>query len=83
MKNIQGSLENIMVYYKNSKPKKISISDFVHENKIRGLCKEVVEEPFQGLPMSTIVDLYETIEMSTFDQLVALLDPLYRAQKLT
>jgi len=37
MKNVQGSLENIMIYYKNSRPKKITIGEFVSSQKIQGI----------------------------------------------
>ncbi len=38
MKNIQGSLENIMVYYKNCNPSQSSIGEFIKIQKIQGIC---------------------------------------------
>jgi len=83
MKNIQGSLENIMIYYKNSRPKKVTIGEFVRNQKIQGIGEEILDEPFENLPIDCIVDLYELIEMSTFYQVSFLLDPGYSSEDLT
>ena len=81
-KSIQGSLENIVIFFKNYKGhvnmNAMTIRNFVNEKKIKGIVKEVLEEPIQSLPLSNLTDFYETIEFLTFEKVKDMIDPVYK-----
>jgi len=75
-------LENIVIFFKNFKADPNmnlnTIRNFVQEKKIKGIVKEIEEEPIQSLPLSNLADFYELIEFISFEKVDTLLDTVYK-----
>jgi len=83
IKSVQGSIEKIMIFYKNLQDKNITIGDYIGKYGFRNVPEIMQEFPIRALPIETIVGLYEEVEGQVVAKIFTILPDDYRKDKLS
>jgi hypothetical protein len=83
VKNMQGFIEKIMIFYKNLQDKNITIGKYIELHGFRNPPELMTELPIKALPIECIVSLYEEVESLIVDKIFTILHADYRMELLS
>lgn len=83
IKNVQGFIEKIMIFYKNLQDKNVTIGDYIAKYGFRNVPEVMLEFPIKSFQIESVVSLYEEVEGLIVAKIFTILPADYRTDVLT